>query len=186
MSRLNTRSRRRGKRAGTTVDRPLYGVAAICDTAPMPSPVRSHFTIEESRLIRASFEQAVRDPEEMSARFYRQLFTLDPALRGLFHGDMREQGRKLMSTLALIVRSIDQLELLLPAVRELGIRHANYRVEERHYATVADALLWTLAESAGASFTPPARAAWSKAYHLLTQTMIAAAREATARPAARG
>jgi hemoglobin-like flavoprotein len=145
----------------------------------MPTPLRSHLTAKEARVIRQSFEQAARTPEETSARFYRQLFTLDPSLRGLFHGDMREQGRKLMGTLALIVDSIDRLEQLLPTVRELGIRHANYRVEERHYATVSDALLWTLAQSAGPSFTPPARAAWRKAYDILAQTMIDAARDAT-------
>jgi hemoglobin-like flavoprotein len=149
----------------------------------MPNPARSQLTAKEARLIRESFEQAARNPDETSARFYRRLFTLDPSLRGLFHGDMREQGRKLMSTLALIVDSIDQLEQLLPTIRELGIRHASYRVEERHYATVMDALLWTLAQSAGRSFTPPARAGWSKAYDLLAETMIEAARAATAKSA---
>jgi len=146
----------------------------------MPTPARSHLTAKEARLIRQSFEQAARHPDETSARFYRQLFTLDPSLRSLFHGDMREQGRKLMSTLALIVDSIDRLEQLLPTVRELGVRHASYRVEEHHYATMSAALLWTLAQSAGAPFTPSARAAWSKAYDLLAHTMIAAARDAAA------
>jgi hemoglobin-like flavoprotein len=142
----------------------------------MSNPVQSRFTNQEARLIRQSFKQATRIPDEMSARFYRQLFTLDPGLRRLFHGDMREQGRKLMKTLTLIVDSIEQLEQLLPAVRELGLRHANYGVEERHYATVSDALLWTLAQSAGPSFTPPARKAWKKAYDLLADTMMEAAR----------
>jgi hemoglobin-like flavoprotein len=167
----------------TGVDRPLYTTSMVCDTAAMPNPVRSRLTAKEARLIRQSFEQAACNPDETSARFYQRLFTLDPSLRGLFHGDMREQGRKLMSTLALIVDSIDQLENLLPTIRELGVRHANYRVEEHHYATVSDALLWTLAQSAGSSFTPPARVAWSKAYDLLAETMIAAARDAAAKSA---
>lgn len=147
----------------------------------MPNPTLPLLTAEEARLIRESFERATRNSDETSARFYQRLFTLDPSLRGLFHGDMREQGRKLMSTLALIVHSVDQLELLLPAVRELGVRHSNYRVEERHYATVAEALLWALAQSGGPSFTPPARAAWGKAFHLLAETMIEAARAAAPR-----
>ena len=135
-------------------------------------------TATEARLIRQSFEKAARNPDETSAVFYRRLFTLDPALRSLFHGNMREQGRKLMGTLALIVDSIDQLEQLLPSVRELGVRHANYRVEEHHYATLADALLWTLAQTAGPSFNAAARAAWTKAYGILAETMIEAGRAA--------
>ena len=57
-----------------------------------------------------------------------------------------------------------------------ALRHANYGVEERHYATVSDALLWTLAQSAGPSFTPAARKAWKKAYDLLAGTMMEASR----------
>ena len=127
-------------------------------------------------MIRESFTHAALNPAETSANFYRRLFALEPSVRGLFHGDMREQGRKLMSTLTLIVDSIDQLENLLPMIRELGVRHANYRVEERHYAAVADALLWALAQAAGPSFTQPTRRAWQKAYDLLAETMIDAAR----------
>lgn len=145
----------------------------------MSNPVRSRVTAKESQLIRQTFARATNHPEETSAHFYRQLFTLDPSLRRLFHGDMREQGRKLMSTLALIVESIDQLDRLLPTVRELGVRHSRYRVEEHHYATVEQALLWTLAQAGGASFTAAARAAWSKAYQVLAHTMIEAARAAT-------
>jgi hemoglobin-like flavoprotein len=153
-------------------------MAAICDTVPMPITVRSRLTAKEARLVRETFEHAARNPAETSARFYRQLFTLDPSLRSLFHGDMREQGRKLMGTLAFIVDSIDRLEQLLPTVRELGVRHAGYHVEEHHYATVEEALLWSLAQSAGPAFTPAARAAWSKAYDVLAETMIGAARDA--------
>lgn len=170
-------------RKNTGVDRPLYARAAVCDTAAMPTPARSHLTAKEARLIRESFEPAARNPDEMSRLFYRRLFTLDPSLRGLFHGDMREQGRKLLSTLTLIVDSIHRLEQLLPTVRELGIRHASYRVEEHHYATMSEALLWMLAQSTGSPFTPEAGAAWRKAYNLLAQTMIAAAKEAASAPA---
>jgi hemoglobin-like flavoprotein len=161
--------------ARTGVDRPLDVMAAVCDNAAMPSTVQTRVTASEARLIRKSFEQAARNPEEMTACFYRRLFTIAPPVRALFHGDMREQGRKLMSTLTLIVDSIDQLEQLLPVVRELGVRHANYRVEAHHYAIVSEALLWTLAQSAGPSFTPAARKAWSKAYDILADTMIEAA-----------
>lgn len=144
----------------------------------MPHSAGPRLTAKEARLIRQSFEKAAMNPSETSARFYQRLFALDPSVRGLFHGDMREQGKKLISTLTLIVDSIDQLERLLPMVRELGVRHANYRVEERHYATVGEALIWALAQTVGLSFTAATHAAWQKAYDILAETMIDAARSA--------
>lgn len=144
----------------------------------MRHSARPRLTAKEASLIRRSFEKATISPVETSARFYQRLFALDPSVRGLFHGDMREQGKKLISTLTLIVDSIDQLERLLPMVRELGVRHANYRVEERHYATVGEALIWALAQTVGRPFTAATRAAWQKAYDILAETMIEAARSA--------
>jgi hemoglobin-like flavoprotein len=144
----------------------------------MPNSARPGVTAKEAKLIRASFELAKMNPTRTSELFYHRLFLLDPSVRGLFHGDMREQGRKLMSTLALVVDSIDQLEGLLPMIRELGVRHANYRVEERHYTTVGEALLWALEQTVGRAFTSATRTAWQKAYTILANAMIEAAKTA--------
>jgi hemoglobin-like flavoprotein len=146
----------------------------------MPNSARPRVTTKEAKLIRASFECAAMSPTRTSELFYQRLFTLDPSVRSLFHGDMREQGRKLISTLTLVVDSIDRLEDLLPMIRELGVRHANYRVEERHYVTVGEALLWALEQTVGSSFTPVTRTAWQKAYTILADTMIDAAKRAVA------
>ena len=146
----------------------------------MPNSARSRVTPKEAKLIRASFELAAISSTRTSELFYQRLFALDPSVRGLFHGDMREQGRKLISTLALVVDSIDQLEDLLPMIRELGVRHANYHVEERHSATVGEALLWALEQTVGTTFTASTRTAWKKAYTILANTMIEAARSAVA------
>lgn len=133
-------------------------------------------TAKEAELIRASFVKAVAKPGNVSALFYQKLFALDPSVRGLFHGDMSEQGRKLTGTLAFIVESIDQLERLLPTVRELGARHVNYGVTDRHYATVGAALVWALAQSVGRTFTKATRVAWEKAYAILAEAMIDASK----------
>ncbi len=133
-------------------------------------------TSKEAGLIRASFVKATAKPGNISDLFYHRLFALDPSVRGLFHGDMREQGRKLTSTLAFIVDSIDRLEQLLPTVRELGARHANYGVKSHHYATVGEALLWALGQAVGRTFTKATRAAWGKAYTGLADAMIDASK----------
>jgi hemoglobin-like flavoprotein len=115
--------------------------------------------------------------------FYGRLFALDPALRPLFPGDLREQGRKLMATIAAAVDSLAQLESLAPTVRALGRRHAGYAVEERHYATVGAALIWTFERVLGAGFTEEMARAWSAAYDLLADLMKQGMKEGHALPA---
>lgn len=134
----------------------------------------------EITLVKDSFRKVVPIADQAAALFYARLFELDPALRPLFRGDMNEQGKKLMTMIATAVASLERIDTLVPVVRELGVRHAGYRVKEEHYATVGAALLWTLEKGLGPDFTPAVRAAWTTTYTLLANTMMEAARHARA------
>jgi nitric oxide dioxygenase len=138
-------------------------------------------TPEQIALVRFSFSQlASRD--EVAALFYARLFILDPALRGLFTGNMDEQRRKLGSMIALAVNSLDRPDALRSALDSLGQRHLAYGVAERHYDTVGAALVAALEIALGKRFTPEIRAAWLACYALLAGTMKAASRAADAAP----
>jgi hemoglobin-like flavoprotein len=126
--------------------------------------------------VKASFEQVRPIAPQAGAVFYEKLFELDPSLRPLFKGDMAEQSRKLMQTLATVVHSLDRLEAIVPAVQSLGARHTGYGVKDADYNTVAEALLWTLNKGLGAAFTTDVRDAWVAAYGILAETMKTAAK----------
>ena len=132
-------------------------------------------TPQEIALVRTSFAAVRPIADQAAALFYERLFTLDPALRPMFKGDMRAQGAKLMQMIGLAVAGLDSLPTLVPALHDLGHRHAGYGVELRHYETVGSALIWTLEQGLGAAFTPAVRDAWLVAYHLLAKTMQAGA-----------
>ena len=132
-------------------------------------------TPEHIALVQRTFADVLPLADTAAALFYERLFTLDPALRVLFHSDMQEQGRKLMTVLQLAVAGLSRLEALLPMVQQLGVRHRSYGVKDAHYATVGAALLWTLQQGLGERFTPEVQAAWTSAYTLLADTMRAAA-----------
>jgi nitric oxide dioxygenase len=132
-------------------------------------------TPEQILLVRASFAQVKALGDQAAALFYERLFALDPSLRALFKGDPAVQRAKLLAALAMVVDALDRLHDVLPAVRDLGRRHARYGVLTEHYATVGSALIWTLEQRLGAAFTPAARRAWIDAYGLLAWTMLAAA-----------
>lgn len=139
---------------------------------------------EQIALVQESFGHVLPIADTAATLFYTRLFELDPALRPLFRGDMREQGRKLMTMLRLSVNGLDRLEELVPSVQNLGRRHAGYHVKAAHYDTVGAALLWTLAQGLGEAWTPAVEAAWTEVYGLLATTMKAAAEEAVALPVA--
>jgi hemoglobin-like flavoprotein len=134
-------------------------------------------TPEEVQLVRNSFAKVAAVKDHAAALFYRRLFELDPSLRPLFKGDMTAQGAKLMAALGGVVASLDHLARILPAVRELSRRHAAYGVQPAHYATVGEALIWTLDQALGSAFTWETRRAWIDAYGRLASAMIAAAEE---------
>ena len=134
-------------------------------------------TPEQIQRVRSSFAEIAAIQGQAAALFYRRLFELDPSLRPLFEGDIKAQGAKLMAALGGVVGSLDRLERVLPALRELGRGHAAHGVRPEHYATVGEALIWTLEQALGAAFTRETRRAWIDAYARLAWTMIAAAEE---------
>jgi hemoglobin-like flavoprotein len=129
----------------------------------------------QKALVQSSFAQVRPIADAAAALFYRRLFELDPTLRPLFKGDMDEQGRKLMEMVGLAVKGLDRPEALLPALAALGRRHADYGVSESDYETVGAALLWTLEQGLGPSFTPDIREAWAAVYRFIADAMREAA-----------
>jgi hemoglobin-like flavoprotein len=134
---------------------------------------------QQIELVQRTFALAAPMAQEIADRFYQRLFELDPGLRPLFQGDIRQQGAKLMAVLTLAVRGLDRPETILEPVRRLGERHVHYGVQAEHYATVGEALLWTLGAVFGPAFTPEVEDAWAAAYGLLAGVMQEAAAAVT-------
>jgi hemoglobin-like flavoprotein len=128
-------------------------------------------TLNEKNLVQATFAQVAPIAEVAAELFYGRLFEIDPSLKPMFRGDMKEQGRKLMQMLAFSVHGLDRLQDILPAVEEMGRRHAGYGVQDEHYDTVGSALLWTLEKGLGDAFTPEVKSAWITVYTTLAGAM---------------
>jgi len=132
-------------------------------------------TPEQITLIKTSWEKVLPISGTAAELFYAKLFELDADLKPLFNGDMKEQGAKLMKMINTVVNSLDKLDTIVPAVQNLGERHVGYGVKDEHYDTVAAALLWTLGQGLGESFTEEVKDAWTAAYVILATTMKEAA-----------
>jgi nitric oxide dioxygenase len=127
------------------------------------------------RLVQQSFEKAAVLGEKVAELFYDELFAIEPSLRTMFKGSMREQHKKLVATLALVVRSLDKPEKIMQPVKNLAVKHVDYGVRPEHYTLVGNALLRTLKKGLGPEFTPDVRDAWVAAFRTLAGIMKQAA-----------
>ncbi|MBF5041565.1 nitric oxide dioxygenase [Aggregicoccus sp. 17bor-14] len=133
--------------------------------------------------LKRTWELAEPVADTVADLFYRRLFELAPQYQGLFSPDLEKQKRKLVGMLRFVVRSLDWSDAqwkdpvasdsdLFLVMLALGRRHTElYRVPDEAYATVGEALLWTLDYGLGEAFTPEAREAWTRAYGLISMTM---------------
>ena len=83
-------------------------------------------TPENQSLVRDSFAKIEPIAPQAAAMFYDRLFVLDPSLKQLFKSDMNEQGRMLMAMIGTVVANLGNLETIIPAMQDLGRRHATY------------------------------------------------------------
>ena len=95
----------------------------------------------QQEIVRATFAKLAVMAEVAGALFYERLFSLNPGLRPMFKHDMRIQGIKLMTMLAMIVYNLHQPGRILPAVRDLGQRHVGYGVKDGDYDALRESLL---------------------------------------------
>jgi hemoglobin-like flavoprotein len=129
-------------------------------------------------LVQSSFKSVVPIAGEAATLFYSRLFEIAPETRSLFADDISRQKKKLIQMLAWVVMNLHQLDRILPAIQDLGQRHAGYEVKPSYYESVGAALIWTLEQGLGRdAFTDEVRQAWLAAYAILSGAMIEASRQ---------
>ena len=138
-------------------------------------------TNEEIELVKTSWTKVEPISDVAAELFYGKLFEIDPTLKAMFSDDIEEQGKKLMMMINTAVNGLDRLDEIVPAVQALGERHIGYGVNDGHYDTVGEALIWTLGQGLGDGFTDDVKAAWLATYTLLANTMKDGAEEVAAR-----
>ena len=149
----------------------------------VPSPFRSPptmnvsntLTAKEIASVQASFDRMWPNSTAMADRFYNRLFEIAPETRPLFRSDLSKQKGKFISTLAVLVGSLDDVTGLLSIAGRLARDHVHYGVRAEHYQAVGEAMLWSLGQGLGPFWTDEVEAAWRKVYAFLSERMIAAA-----------
>ena len=126
-------------------------------------------------LVQESFAKVAPMSEQAATLFYDRLFEVAPTVKVMLPADMKEQRKKLMATLAVVVNGLSNLESVLPAASALAKRHVSYGARPEHYPVVGGALLWTLEKGLGEAWTADVAEAWTAAYGTLSGYMISEA-----------
>ncbi len=132
-------------------------------------------TSRQKQLVQQSFSKVAPIADTAAQLFYEALFKFDPSLKAMFKGDMPEQRKKLMAALTLAVKSLDDLDKLVPVLQQLARKHVDYGVKVDDYTPVGNALLSALEQGLQDDFTSEVRAAWVATYQLIANVMREAA-----------
>src|SRR5260370_41488367 len=131
-------------------------------------------------LLESSFQAIAPRGEEFVTAFYERLFGQFPQTRAFFAStDMKEQRKKLLGALALVIQNLRKPEVLTSALNGLGQRHVSYGVRPEHYPIVGAVLLETFADVLGERWTPGYHDPWAQAHAALCAIMLEAATEPT-------
>nr|WP_026694887.1 NO-inducible flavohemoprotein [Peribacillus kribbensis] len=112
---------------------------------------------------------------EITTVFYKNLFKNHPELLHIFNHTNQEQGRQ-QTALANVVYAaavhIDQLEALLPAVKQIAQKHRSLQVKPEHYPIVGEHLLQAIKKVLGDAATDEILHAWGEAYGIIADVFI--------------
>jgi len=137
-------------------------------------------TPDAVRRVQSSYEALGDRGDALATAFYRELFGRAPALRRVFPEDLTPLKGHFDAALALIVRNLDTIGAMEPALRDLGAQHVHWGARPEDYLVARDALVAALAELLGAGWTAETERDWRGAITLISVTMLEGAAVETA------
>nr|WP_199854943.1 globin domain-containing protein [Streptomyces dioscori] len=165
--------------APTPVSAPTAASAPAPDSVPAPvpaaAPAPARPASPDAVLIRRTMAEVAPVADKVTSYFYALLFVRHPDLRPLFPAAMDTQRDRLLKALLTAAEHIDNTEILVSYLQNLGRGHRKYGTRPEHYPAVGECLLGALSRFAGSVWDGETEAAWVRAYTTISQVMIDAA-----------
>ncbi|MFJ4891194.1 MULTISPECIES: globin domain-containing protein [unclassified Streptomyces] len=167
-----------GSGPGDRATQPFHG-------APMPvarpeplaaaQPAASRRPSPDAVLVRRTMAEVGPVADKVTSYFYALLFVRHPELRPLFPAAMDTQRDRLLKALLTAAEHIDNTDVLVAYLQNLGRGHRKYGTRPEHYPAVGECLIGSLSHYAAAVWDPETEAAWVRTYTTISQVMIDAA-----------
>ncbi|WP_202509983.1 globin domain-containing protein [Streptomyces sp. SID5643] len=129
----------------------------------------------DALLIRRAMAEVAPVADKVTSYFYALLFVRHPDLRSLFPAAMDTQRDRLLRALLTAAEHIDNKEVLVDYLQNLGRGHRKYGTRAEHYPAVGECLIGALSKYAAGVWNTEMEAAWVRAYTTISQVMIDAA-----------
>ncbi|MGW6008831.1 globin domain-containing protein [Streptomyces sp. NPDC055210] len=154
---------------------PTAASAPAPDSVPAPVQAPARPASPDAVLIRRTMAEVAPVADKVTSYFYALLFVRHPDLRPLFPAAMDTQRDRLLKALLTAAEHIDNTEVLVSYLQNLGRGHRKYGTRPEHYPAVGECLLGALSRFAGTVWDGETEAAWVRAYTKISQVMIDAA-----------
>lgn len=164
----------RGQRDPKTVQEPVSASAPFDDARPEPAAAS---TSPDGVLVQRTMAEIAPVADKVTSYFYALLFTRHPALRALFPAAMDTQRDRLLRALLTAAEHIDDTDVLVAYLENLGRGHRKYGTQAEHYPAVGECLIGALSRYASAIWDEETEAAWVRTYTTISQIMIDSAAE---------
>lgn len=131
--------------------------------------------LETSAVIKSTIPLLEAHGLEITSVFYTKLFEKNPELKHIFNSSNQRdasQSRALSDAVLAYAKNIDNVELLLPAVKRIANKHASIGIQDHHYPLVGASLVEAIQEVLALDSDHPALSAWAEAYGLLANVFI--------------
>ncbi|MDH6625086.1 NAD(P)H-flavin reductase/hemoglobin-like flavoprotein [Streptomyces sp. LBL] len=142
----------------------------VPDQRSAPSPEAS----PDAVLIRRTMAEISPVADKVTSYFYALLFVRHPDLRPLFPAAMDTQRDRLLKALLTAAEHIDNTEILVDYLQNLGRGHRKYGTRAEHYPAVGECLIGALSKYSS-GWDTEMEGAWVRAYTTISQVMIDAA-----------
>lgn len=113
--------------------------------------------------------------ETITTRFYQMMFENHPELLNIFNHANQKQGRQqraLAGTVYAAAQYIDNLEVILPVVKQIAHKHRSLGIKAEHYPIVGKHLLLAIKDVLGDAATDEIIEAWGDAYGVIADAFI--------------
>ena len=118
--------------------------------------------------------------KEITTVFYKTLLEAHPELLNIFNHANQKKGRQqtaLANTVTAAAHYIDQLEELLPVVKQIAHKHRSLVIKPEHYPIVGEYLLRAIKEVLGDAASDDILKAWEEAYEAIANVFISVEQE---------
>ncbi|QIZ07892.1 NO-inducible flavohemoprotein [Priestia megaterium] len=126
-------------------------------------------------IIKSTVPVLEKHGEKITTRFYQLMFGNHPELLNIFNHANQKQGRQqkaLAGTVYAAAMYIDNLEAILPVVKQIAQKHRSLGIMPEHYPIVGKHLLLAIKDVLGNAATDEIIDAWAQAYNVIADVFI--------------